>query len=130
MIRINCHCKDCGRPIELKLDPVGLAFFSDPDKLLRMVVCNRCGDYRLAKGRCEDVLNLLWHLQRQLDRPAWQERATRATRRFAEIVCRHHRVPTIWEPDFVQLLAERGPWKVLPDYERRIEQLAHSRQAA
>ena len=108
-------CKFCGADgqAHCAADP---AMF-DITLWLSKIACNRCADYhdrRITLGERISKLAVFVLRKRQggititpETEGKLRERLTNLTKEFARIVCYHYRKPTIWEPDFVQLIIDK-----------------------
>jgi hypothetical protein len=113
LTRILHSCRICQLPIELQQDDDCPAF--NAAVLKKLVVCNRCGEFRKAWWRIEDAIKMVCM---QL----WSERTRRApdsdiiatsrrnlmelTHKLCARTCEHYRVRFFWQEDFVEQLME------------------------
>ncbi|MBM2845749.1 MAG: hypothetical protein HW407_1061 [Bacteroidetes bacterium] len=80
---------------------------------LPLLSCDRCADYHEEKNRLrERIGKAAYATQRLRFMGAWNEGSEKVAREklagltqaFAELVCRHYRKVTVWEPEFVDML--------------------------
>lgn len=124
------HCKFCGRECEVEQDQ------DCPDewaaKLLPMVCCNPCADFRsaLTATGAEIHRTCLGYIQMKNSNKATPEKEGQfrrvlevSTRRIADTVCRFYRLqPVVWDIDFVQQILEKPDksWAIISTYIRMV----------
>jgi hypothetical protein len=112
--RILHSCRICKVPIELQQDDDCPAF--QADVLRKMVVCNRCGDFRKVWWRIEDAIKgvcmQVWTEQSRAKPDSdtlalCRRRLLDLTRKLCARTCDHYRVQFFWQEDFVEQLMEK-----------------------
>lgn len=129
MIPMAYKCKMCGRE--------GLAHASDDGDpgwnatLAKMLVCNRCADYRQGRRKWGEAIASVCAQIRgaQLTKGLSNEAEDEARKQlkdfsqsYAHVACKYHHCQDIWEEEFVNLLVDKPDlcWRILREYEAGI----------
>lgn len=126
----HTKCKFCGADCEVEQHE------DCPDdwaeKLLAMVACNRCADFRTnlsthgadVHKACANYIQVLNSNKGTTEKEQQMRRTLEIlTRRIADTACRFYRLkPVVWDPDFVQQIMERPDksWAIISTYIRMV----------
>lgn len=133
-MKIQHTCKFCSTPVTLEIDDGAVEFFG-LDYWKGLAACNRCADYREKKRGLTDRLvgySVDWsrHQTKQVllgekELERLKESIIASTKKYADLVCRFNRIPSVWQQDFAQQVMDM-PHKtmfILGFYERNISRL-------
>jgi|SRR6266849_276129 len=130
-MRIQHTCKFCSAPIFLEMDKDGVEYFG-LEFWKSLAACNRCADFRERKRTLIDRLlrySVQWMRNENGQLPLGEKELNRlkesiisSTKKYAELVCRFYRIPSIWQEDFAQQIMNmpHKTMQILSFYERGI----------
>ncbi len=130
-MRIQHTCKFCSSPVTLEMDEAGVEYFG-LEFWKSLSACNRCADYREKKRGITERLvgySVDWSRHQNKQVPLGEKELNRlmesiiaSTKKYADLVCRFNRIPSLWQQDFAQQIMDM-PHKtmtILGFYERNI----------
>lgn len=126
----HVHCKFCGSDCEVEQHEDCPDEWAD--KLLPMVACNRCADFRSnltshgsdVHKACASYIQVLNSNKGTQEKEQQMRRTLEImTRRIADTTCRFYRLePAVWDIDFVQQIMEKPEksWAIISTYIRMV----------